>query len=49
MKTYIGTKIINAKPMTRGDYNVLRGTEFRFREAYLSRAIGSLSTWVCEP
>lgn len=25
MKTYIGTKIINAKPMTRGDYNALRG------------------------
>lgn len=25
MKIYIGTKIINAKPMTRGDYNVLRG------------------------
>lgn len=25
MKTYIGTKIINAKPMTRGDYNAFRG------------------------
>lgn len=25
MKTYIGTKILNAKPMTRGDYNTLRG------------------------
>ena len=25
MKTYIGTKIIEAKPMTRGDYNVFRG------------------------
>ncbi|MFZ6773044.1 crAss001_48 related protein [Undibacterium sp. SXout7W] len=24
MQTYIGTKIINAKPMTRGDYNQLR-------------------------
>jgi hypothetical protein len=24
MKTYIGTKIINAKPMTRGAYNMLR-------------------------
>jgi hypothetical protein len=24
MKTYIGTKILNAKPMTRGAYNVLR-------------------------
>jgi hypothetical protein len=25
MKTYIGTKIINAKPMNRADYNVFRG------------------------
>lgn len=25
MMTYIGTKIIEAKPMTRGDYNIFRG------------------------
>ena len=25
MKKYIGTKIIEAKPMTRGDYNIFRG------------------------
>lgn len=25
MKTYIGTKVINAKPMTREAYNILRG------------------------
>lgn len=25
MKSYIGTKVINAKPMTRGEYNILRG------------------------
>lgn len=25
MKTYIGTKIIDAEPMTRGDYNKYRG------------------------
>lgn len=25
MKTYIGTKIINAQPMTRGEYNALQG------------------------
>lgn len=25
MKTYTGTKVINAKPMTRGEYNVFRG------------------------
>ena len=24
MKTFIGTKIINSKPMTRGEYNALR-------------------------
>jgi hypothetical protein len=27
MKTYTGTKTINAKPMTRGDYNKFRGWE----------------------
>lgn len=27
MRTYIGTKTIKASPMTRGDYNVLRGWE----------------------
>ncbi|MCZ4315133.1 DUF2829 domain-containing protein [Comamonadaceae bacterium G21597-S1] len=25
MKTYIGTKLINARPLTRGDYNAYRG------------------------
>lgn len=25
MEQYIGTKIINAEPMTRGDYNIMRG------------------------
>ena len=25
MKTYIGTKIIHARPMTRGEYNIFRG------------------------
>ena len=25
MKTYIGTKIIEARPMTRGEYNLFRG------------------------
>ena len=25
MKTYIGTKIINAEPMNRLDYNIFRG------------------------
>lgn len=27
MKTYTGTKIVNAKPMTRGEYNIFRGWE----------------------
>jgi hypothetical protein len=25
MKTYIGTKVLSAEPMTRGEYNELRG------------------------
>ena len=25
MKTYIGTKVIEAEPMTRGDYNQSKG------------------------
>ncbi|MBL4700534.1 MAG: hypothetical protein JKX85_04675 [Phycisphaeraceae bacterium] len=25
MQTYIGVKIVSAKPMTRGDYNTYRG------------------------
>lgn len=25
MKTYVGTKVLQAEPMTRGDYNVSRG------------------------
>lgn len=32
MKTYTGTKIINAKPMTRGEYNVFRGWELPANE-----------------
>ena len=27
MKTFIGVGLVNAKPMTRGEYNVLRGWE----------------------
>jgi hypothetical protein len=33
VKTFIGTKIINAKPMTRADYNLLRGWETPFDES----------------
>ncbi len=32
MKTYIGTKIIQAKPMNRADYNVYRGWELPSNE-----------------
>ncbi len=32
MKTYTGTKIINAKPMTRGEYNIFRGWELPANE-----------------
>ena len=27
MKKYVGTKVIEAKPMNRGDYNKYRGRE----------------------
>lgn len=27
MKCYVGTKVVNAQPMTRGDYNIFRGWE----------------------
>lgn len=32
MQQYIGTKIINAKPMTRGEYNAFRGWTFPANE-----------------
>lgn len=32
MQSYIGTKIINAKPMTRGEYNKFRGWELPANE-----------------
>lgn len=32
MKTYIGTKIVNMKPMTRAEYNVFRGWELPSNE-----------------
>lgn len=32
MKTYTGTKVINAKPMTRGEYNVFRGWDLPANE-----------------
>lgn len=40
MNTYIGTKIINAKPMTLGEYNDLHGwkmlpSEYPAEEGYL--------------
>lgn len=32
MKTYIGTKIVNMKPMTRAEYNIFRGWELPSNE-----------------
>ncbi len=49
MKTYIGTKILNAKPMTRGDYNTVRGWTLPDNENGADEAAGSGSErrWRC--
>lgn len=31
MKTYIGAKVVHAKPMTRAEYAAFRGDELRLR------------------
>lgn len=50
MKTYIGTKIINAKPMTRGEYNTYRGwqipeNESPSDEGYLVKYDNHYESW----
>lgn len=50
MKTYIGTKIIEAKPMTRGDYNIFRGwqipeNENQEDEGYLVKYPDGYISW----
>lgn len=50
MKTYIGTKIINAAPMTRGEYNTYRGwaipeNENPADEGYLVKYDQSYESW----
>lgn len=50
MKKYIGTKLIEAKPMTRGEYNKYRGwqipaNENREDEGYLVRYSDSYVSW----
>lgn len=50
MKTYIGTKIIEAKPMNRGDYNEYRGwsipdNENPNDEGYLVRYSDNYESW----
>lgn len=50
MKTYIGTKIINAKPMNRGEYNSYRGWEIPSDEnpedeGYLVKYDNSYESW----
>lgn len=50
MKTYIGTKIINAKPMSRGEYNLYRGWKIPENEdpndfGYLVRYDNSYESW----
>ena len=50
MKKYIGTKLIEAKPMTLGEYNVFRGwkipdNEDPAREGYLVQYPDSYVSW----
>lgn len=50
MKQYIGTKIIMAKPMTRGDYNIYRGwtipeNENPADEGYLVKYSDDYESW----
>lgn len=50
MKKYIGTKLIEAKPMTLGEYNVFRGwkipdNEDPVREGYLVQYPDSYVSW----
>lgn len=50
MKRYIGTKIIMAKPMTRGDYNIYRGwkipeNENPADEGYLVKYPDGYESW----
>ena len=50
MKTYLGTKIVEAEPMTRGDYNIYRGWQIPADEnpedeGYLINQDGGYVTW----
>lgn len=50
MKKYIGTKVIMAKPMTRGDYNIYRGwtipeNENPNDEGYLVKHSDDYESW----
>ena len=50
MKSYIGAKIINARPMNRGDYNKYRGWEIPAdenpnAEGYLVRYSDTYVSW----
>lgn len=51
MKRYVGTKIIMAKPMTRGEYNIYRGwkipeNENPGDEGYLVKEQNNHETWM---
>lgn len=51
MRKYIGTKIIEAKPMNRGDYNIYRGwtipaDENPADEGYLVRCLDGHENWL---
>lgn len=45
MKKFIGTKMIEAKEMTRGDYNMYRGWKIPADEGYLVRYSDGYESW----
>ena len=50
MQTYIGSKVIQAKPMCRGDYNLYKGwklpeNENPMDEGYLVKYSDSYESW----
>lgn len=54
MKTYIGTKIIDARPMTRGEYNIFRGWQIPENEnpedeGYLVKYPDGYISWSPKP
>lgn len=45
MKKYVGTKVIEAKPMTRGDYSKFRGWQIPADAGYLVKYSDDYVSW----